>query len=273
MLFISCWFHCATQNSPWSFCRLPVVVDTYSNNISIQTSSGKYVCWKKIGWCFQTRKAFGFLDVSGYLYYYLYLLILMVKRWLGHSSFQWWIHNSWRTESSACWYSCLGVTNIPSSKTVNRLSNPVCLDYGYTRGLRTVWKYAYGFHILSMTCWFWCVCVWACVSVCVNMHECTHAKWAFRESRLHKAWRRTEQEEAAGPLSDLWSRLCASRRESLVWGHSRGGKKDAIEVGFMCLEKREFCPTSIILITVCCNLWLYVDDYHTGLSSYTVDIK
>lgn len=145
MLFISCWFHCATQNLPWSFCRLPVVVDTYSNNISIQTSSGKYVCWQKIGWCFQARKAFEFLEVSGYLYHYLYLLILMVKRWLGPIHlFQWWIFNSWMTEPSACRYNqdslylYLGVTNIPFSKTVSRLSNPVCLDYGYTRSQRTV---------------------------------------------------------------------------------------------------------------------------------------
>lgn len=78
-----------------------------------------------------------------------------------------------------------------------------------------------------------CGCMWVCrgVCVCVSMHEYTHAKWGFRESRLHKAWRRTEQEKAAWPLSDLWSRLCASRRESVVWGHSRGWKEGCYRDG------------------------------------------
>lgn len=102
-----------------------------------------------------------------------------------------------------------------------------CLDYGYTGGLRTVWKYGYGFCILSMTCWFWCVylcvSVWTCVNVCVSTHDCTHAKWSFTESRFTQSLKENWANEAAGPLWDLWGRLCASRRESLVWGDSRGG--------------------------------------------------
>ena len=41
----------------------------------------------------------------------------------------------------------------------------------------------------------------------------------------------------------------------VVWGNSKGRNKVAKEVGFVCLEKREFYSASVVvLMTQCCNL-------------------
>lgn len=52
-------------------------------------------------------------------------------------------------------------------------------------------------------------------------------------------------------LFQLFDLGCVPAEERVWFGDIPGGeKKDATEMGFMCLEKREFCSTSIILITL-----------------------
>ena len=137
-----------------------------------------------------------------------------------------------------------------------------------------VWKYGCGFCILSMAYWSWCVFVCVCVCVCVHTRVCMRvcAKWGFRESRFKQDLKEAWAEETAESPSDLWSRLRASRRESLVWRDSGDG--NAAEVGWMCLEKRAFYPTSTVVLTpLCCNWQACMADYQAGLRRHTVDIK
>lgn len=114
--------------------------------------------------------------------------------------------------------------------------------------------------------------VWVYESMTMNTHECTHAKWGFRESTFTESLKEDWAGRAAGPLLDVWSRLWASRRESGL-GRFQGQKQGCYRGGVRVFGEEGFCSTSTVLFTLCCNLWLYMADYHTRLSRHTVDFK
>ena len=97
-----------------------------------------------------------------------------------------------------------------------------CLDYGYTGGLRTVWKYGYGFCILSMTCWFWCV------YLCVSVWTCVWARMTAptqngvsQKVDSHKAWRKTEQTRQQG-LFEIFEAGCVPAGGRVWFGEIPG---------------------------------------------------